>query len=198
VDMLMLLITFFMLCTTLSKPSSMELFLPSNDKNIKEENKNEAKADRTVTVYVAADDKVFYGKGIPEYDNPEWLKETNWTDEGLREVLRTHALEDPAGLKPVDQIMTAVKALNADRKAHPEKYPTDSIYQTELNKIKKGELEGKSIPTLTIVIKPTDNSTYQRMIDALNEMQILSIGTYVIDKISPDDEKLLKSKDIKM
>ena len=34
VDMLMLLITFFMLCTTLSKPSSMELFMPSNDKNV--------------------------------------------------------------------------------------------------------------------------------------------------------------------
>ena len=32
VDMLMLLITFFMLCTSLSKPSTMELTMPSNDK----------------------------------------------------------------------------------------------------------------------------------------------------------------------
>jgi hypothetical protein len=48
------------------------------------------------------------------------------------------------------------------------------------------------------VIKPTDNSTYQDMINALNEMQILSIGTYVIDKIGEDDVKLLTAKGVKM
>ena len=72
VDMLMLLITFFMLCTTLSKPSSMELFMPSNDKNQQEQNKNEAKASQTITLYVAADNKLYYGKGIPDYNNPDW------------------------------------------------------------------------------------------------------------------------------
>ena len=35
VDMLMLLITFFMLCTSLSKPQTMELTMPSNDENTK-------------------------------------------------------------------------------------------------------------------------------------------------------------------
>ena len=33
VDMNMLLITFFMLCTTLSKPQTMEISMPSNDKS---------------------------------------------------------------------------------------------------------------------------------------------------------------------
>ena len=37
VDMNMLLITFFMLCTTLSKPQTMEISMTSNDKNITEE-----------------------------------------------------------------------------------------------------------------------------------------------------------------
>ena len=37
VDMNMLLITFFMLCTSLSKPQTMEISMPSNDKNITEE-----------------------------------------------------------------------------------------------------------------------------------------------------------------
>ncbi len=32
VDMMMLLITFFMLCTSLSKPQSMQLTMPSNDR----------------------------------------------------------------------------------------------------------------------------------------------------------------------
>ncbi len=54
------------------------------------------------------------------------------------------------------------------------------------------------IETLTIVIKPTDNASYKNMVDALDEMQILNIGTYVIDKINGDDEKLLKSRNVKM
>ena len=61
VDMLMLLITFFMLCTTLSKPQTMELTMPSNDENQDDTNKNESKASQTVTLYVAANDKVYYG-----------------------------------------------------------------------------------------------------------------------------------------
>ena len=41
VDMNMLLITFFMLCTTLSKPQTMEISMPSNDKDITEQQKRD-------------------------------------------------------------------------------------------------------------------------------------------------------------
>ena len=34
VDMMMLLITFFMLCTTLAKPQTMELSMPASDNGI--------------------------------------------------------------------------------------------------------------------------------------------------------------------
>ena len=37
VDMNMLLITFFMFCTTLSKPQTMEISMPTNDKVTEEE-----------------------------------------------------------------------------------------------------------------------------------------------------------------
>jgi biopolymer transport protein ExbD len=195
VDMLMLLITFFMLCTSLSKPQTMELTMPSNDENQDEDNKNESKASQTVTLYVAANDKVYYGEGVPEYNNPEWVKETTWGSQGLRTVLREHAIED--GTKPVKRIELAVKELVADRTANPKAY-NDSTYQKALNKLKAGELKDGKIPTLTIVIKPTDNASYKNMVDALDEMQILSIGTYVIDKLTPDDEKLLKDKGIEM
>lgn len=193
VDMLMLLITFFMLCTTLSKPQTMELTMPSNDKNTQEQDKNEAKASEAVTLYVAANNKLYYGEGIPQYDNPQWLKETTWGDQGIRKVLREHATED--GTKPVKRIELAVKALNQKKAQNPKMYP-DSIYQRELIKIKGGELEDGKIPTLTVVIKATDNASYKNLVDALDEMQILSIGTYVIDKISDDDKKLLSSRNV--
>ncbi len=74
VDMLMLLITFFMLCTSLSKPSTMELTMPSNDKNTHEAQKNEAKESHSITIYLTDGNKIFYGNGKPEYDNANWLK----------------------------------------------------------------------------------------------------------------------------
>ncbi|SES63912.1 ExbD/TolR family protein [Prevotella sp. kh1p2] len=195
VDMLMLLITFFMLCTTLSKPQTMELTMPSNDKNAQEDQKNEAKASETVTIYVASNDKIYYGEGIPQYNNPAWLKETTWGSNGIRKALREHATE--SGIRPVERIELAVKELNQDRANNPKMY-NDSIYQKKLSDIKGGNLKGEKIPTLTIVIKPTDNASYLNLVDALDEMQILSIGTYVIDKISADDEKLLSSKGVKL
>ena len=200
VDMLMLLITFFMLCTTLSKPQTMELTLPSNDENIDKDDKNEAKASQTVTLYLAAKDKIYYGEGVPEYNNPQWLKDATWGggDTGIRNVLRNHRVE--TGEVPVKEIELAVKQLNMDKSSgkKPE-LAVDSIFQKEMAKLKKGEMpDGRKLPTLTIVIKPTDNSSYKNMVDALDEMQILSIGTYVIDKLNPDDEKLLKSRNVEM
>ena len=196
VDMLMLLITFFMLCTTLSKPQTMELTMPSNDQNIQENQKNESKASETITLYITEGNKIYYGEGVPQYDNPAWIKETTWGNDGIRKVLREHATG--SGVKPVKRIELAVKELQAEKAKNPKLYP-DSIYQEKLNKIKSGQLpDGEKIETLTIVIKPTDNSSYKNMVDALAEMPILSIGTYVIDKITPDDAKLLKSKGIAM
>ena len=57
VDMLMLLITFFMLCTSLSKPSTMELTMPSNDKTQKGHSEDEAKESHSITIYIADGDK---------------------------------------------------------------------------------------------------------------------------------------------
>jgi biopolymer transport protein ExbD len=195
VDMLMLLITFFMLCTTLSKPQTMELTMPSNDQNTQENQKNEAKASESITLYVTADNKIYYGEGIPQYNNPAWLKETTWGNNGIRNVLRNHATEN--GTKPVTRIELAVKELNAEKAKNPKMYP-DSVYQAKLSDIKGGKLKDGKIPTLTIIIKPSDNASYKNMVDALDEMQILSIGTYVIDKINSDDAKLLKLKGVKL
>ena len=207
VDMLMLLITFFMLCTTLSKPSSMDLFMPSKDKPQDQDNQRETKADRTFTVYVtASEDKVYYGIGIPQYDDPAWLQETTWTDEGIRDAIRDHRLKED-GKKPVELIMKEMELLKKDRQENPAKY-NDSIFKAKQGLIKKGhkfndvkdkDPEGDpAVHPLTVILKISDNASYQHMIDALNEMQILSIGTYVIDEINPQDEKMLTDKSIEL
>lgn len=50
VDMNMLLITFFMLCTTMIKSQTLQILLPSNDQRIKDEQKNQAKADDAISL----------------------------------------------------------------------------------------------------------------------------------------------------
>ena len=50
---------------------------------------------------------------------------------------------------------------------------------------------------MTVIIKPTDGAPYAKVVEALDEMQICSIGKYVIDDINPDDEKLLEQRGIK-
>lgn len=194
VDMMMLLITFFMLCTTLSKPSAMQLTMPSNDKNLEKEDKSVTKASHTITIYLAGDDKIYYIPGLPEYDKPECIKETTWGKDGIRKVLQQHTTEE--GINPVARIMKAKMDLDA-KKGAVGSTMSDEVYNKELEELKKGNVNGEKIPTLTIIIKPMDTANYSNMVEALDEMQICSIGKYVIDKISPDDEKLLGLKGIK-
>ena len=196
VDMMMLLITFFMLCTSLAKPQTMELTMPSNDKNMHDEDKSVTKASYTITMYVGADDKLYYVAGLPDYNNPECIKETTWGKEGIRKVLITHVTED--GTQPVQQVMLAKAKLDEKKLADP-KHWTDSLYNLELSKIKGGDVTGtgEKIQTMTVIIKPTEGASYKNVVEALDEMQICSIGKYVIDDINSDDEKLLEQRGIK-
>lgn len=73
----------------------------------------------------------------------------------------------------------------------------DSVYNRKLAELKAGILPDKKIETMTVIIKATDNSSYKNLVDALDEMQICSIGKYVIDKINPNDEALLKKNNVK-
>ena len=189
VDMMMLLITFFMLCTSLAKPQTMELSMPSNDKNMTEQDKSVTKASYTITIYVAGNNKIYYTEGLPKYDDPSTLKETTWGKDGIRKVLIQHTTED--NTQPVLDVMKAKAELDLKKDQMP-----DSVYSKELSQIKRGEINGQKIQTMTVIIKATDKASYKNVVDALDEMQICSIGKYVLDKISKDDEKLLKAKGV--
>jgi len=193
---MMLLITFFMLCTTLSKPQAMQLTMPSNDDQLQKEDKSVTKASYTITIYLAGEDKIYYVAGLPEYENPECVKETSWGSKGIRDVLIHHTTED--GTNPVAQVMQAKVELDK-QKLDPNSKMTDEEYQKKLSEIKNGDIygNGEKIQTMTVIIKPMDTANYNNMVQALDEMQICSIGKYVIDKINEDDMKLLELKGIK-
>jgi biopolymer transport protein ExbD len=196
VDMMMLLITFFMLCTTLSKPQAMQLTMPSNDDQLQKEDKSVTKASYTITVYLGGEDKIYYVAGLPDYENPECIKETSWGSKGIRDVLIHHTTED--GTNPVAQVMQAKVELDK-KKLDPNSKMTDEEYQKKLSDIKGGDIygNGEKIQTMTVIIKPMDTASYNNMVQVLDEMQICSIGKYVIDKINENDQKLLELKGIK-
>ena len=178
VDMNMLLITFFMLCTTLSKPQTMEISMPSNDKDITEQQKSMVKASQAITLLLGADNKLYYYEGEPNYRDYTSLKETTYGANGLRAVL----LQKNAAA--VNQVR-ALKQQKLDLKI------TDDEYKKKVSEIKSG----KNTPT--VIIKATDDASYMNLIDALDEMQICNIGKYVITDIVEADEFLIKNYDAK-
>ena len=187
VDMLMLLITFFMLCTSLSKPSTMELTMPSNDKQQPDVKKNEAKESHSITIFIGDGDKILYGEGKPQLDNPNWLKKADWGtgNTGIRYVLQHKEVDNGASI-PYNDMRLAVQELQKKKAANEKAYP-DSIYQAELTNIK-----------LTVIIKPTDKASYKHLVDILDEMQISYIATYVIDKLTPQEKTVLSTKGFKV
>ncbi|OAQ39282.1 biopolymer transporter ExbD [Pedobacter psychrophilus] len=81
VDLAFLLITFFMLTTTLAKPQAMDMFMP--DKNDKNE-ELDVKASRTMTVLLGSDNKIVWYMGVIG-DNPPTVD--NFGKNGIRKSL---------------------------------------------------------------------------------------------------------------
>ncbi|MBP1615154.1 MAG: Biopolymer transport protein ExbD/TolR [Bacteroidetes bacterium] len=174
VDMNMLLITFFMLCTSLSKPQTMEISMPSNDKDITEEQQTKVKASQAITLLLGSEDKLYYYEGEPDYKDYSSLKETTYKPDGLRALL----------LKRNRQ---AVQKVNDLKQQKLNMKISAEEYTKQVAEIKNGK------DTPVVIIKATDESTYKNLIDALDEMQICNIGKYVIVDIVDADKFLLKN-----
>ena len=214
VDMMMLLITFFMLCTSLAKPQAMHLTMPAKDENMSAEDKDKSKTDQTLTIYLADNDRIFYYyvKTKEDFGNPEFLTETTWgKDEGsIRDVLLHHkvapaqVLKDakdqleiwyaaqPKGDLQLDSIYD--RALIMIKKGHVDIVSNGELDRARFNKIKSDMENGTEtdmVPTLSVNIKPLDDSSYDNLVTILDEMQICLIGKYVIDNVNDKDKEIL-------
>jgi biopolymer transport protein ExbD len=79
VDLAFLLITFFMLTTTLSKPNIMPIIMPEK-KDINEEDLEATKESQVLTLLLGGNDKVYFYEGITN----AVLDSTDYSAEGLR------------------------------------------------------------------------------------------------------------------
>lgn len=171
VDLGFLLITFFMLATTLNKPQTMEIALPSKDK-LSEEDQTKVKASRVVTILLGKDNKAYYYEGTRENGVDPVLHPTDYSPTGLRQYL----------IRKNYEVMVKVRELKAEKE---KKKFSEEEFETRRSAITKD----KKAPI--ILIKATDDSVYRNLIDVLDEMAICNIDRYAIGEISSFDLDLI-------
>ena len=171
VDLGFLLITFFMLATTLNKPQTMEIALPSKDKP-KAEEQTTVKASKAVTILLGKDNKVFYYEGTRENGVDPVLKQTSFAPTGLRQFLIGKNYD----------VMVKVRNLKAEKDKKRFSEEDFEKQKTEIIKDKKAPI---------VLIKASDDSVYRNLIDVLDEMAICNIDRYAIVDITPFDLDLI-------
>jgi len=156
VDLGFLLITFFMLTTTLAKPQVMTLVMPE-----KESDDPPAIIDRKVlTLLLGANDKIYWYEGLTDAR----LDSTNFSAEGLRRVI----LEK---MKDVES-----------------QYGLENYHAPKTKQLKKGS-------HLNVLIKPTAESRFQNLVDALDEMAVCQVRYYMILDIAQAEKEFIKNPD---
>ncbi len=148
VDLGFLLVTFFMLTTTFSKPQTMEINLPVKPKGeVTEEEQNKLKASKAFNVIIDGENRLFWYRGLFPAEIYDPLVETNYSADGIRKALleRNSAVPDMvvlikptngANYKNVVDILDEMNISNIKRYALVDITPADL---EELQKLKEGK-----------------------------------------------------------
>lgn len=172
VDMNMLLITFFMLCTTLSTPQVMDIVMPAKATDKKD--RPDAIASKTVTLLLSENDKIFYYWGVPKYEESNFLQETNLKVNGLRNIL-------------LEKNQVLAQQVQDLKKKRYKKEISEEQFKNELSELKKSK------ESITVIVKPTSSSTYNNLVKTLDEMQICSVAKYAIVEPEKEDNYLIEN-----
>ena len=114
VDLNLLLITFFMFSTTLSKPKAMEITMPFKKELSKQQ--SEVIEDAALTILLGEDHKIYYYEGIGSKEKPPVVKSATFDPEknGIRGALieklqKIKSLQASGGLSALDQLTVIIK-----------------------------------------------------------------------------------------
>lgn len=172
VDLGFLLITFFMLATTLIKPQTMEIAMPSN-KKVDDKQRSEVKASKAITIVMSKNDQIFYYFGTREKGVDPKVEVSDYSKTGIRAML----------LDRNKVVASQVKELKAQK-------DRTRMSEDEFKKRVKEIRSYKDAPV--VMIKATDDANYKNLVDILDEMQICNIASYAIMDITQTDKDLIK------
>lgn len=198
VDMNMLLITFFMLCTTMIKSQTLQIALPTNEE-VKKEQMSQAKASEAITIILDTEYEgnkpkvdietgktvhhIYYYEGIADtlfqtnnyLRHEQFVGNQNREPQGIRRILR----------KKNEQVMEQYDILKT-------RWKNKEITKEEFDKLAKENAADSMKTRPVVVIKPGPNTTYEGLINALDEMQINQISRYSIELPTRVDTLLLR------
>lgn len=220
VDMNMLLITFFMLCTTMIKSQTLTIALPSNEKVTNEENMSQASADDAVTIILDAKRKVgsfdvdtVNGEVVPVvyyyFGKPGGEAGLGSTAES---VAANNNLQESSFMRNDEKSGKAQGIREIIQKRNKD-------VLDQINKLKEkyanggfGDLETKegrekaqaaydeaaskvrkdeNLKKPVIIIKSTPQASFGSLVQVLDEMQINSISKYQIDNMTKADSTMV-------
>jgi|ERR1019366_228786 biopolymer transport protein ExbD len=176
VDLAFLLLTFFVLTSTFSKPKTMEINFPAKPKTPEEQQK----VNNALTFIMTKDDGIFYynGEFYPPNNKdgkpPTTLIKTDYSAEGLHKLL-------------LDRNKSTIDVINTLAIRLEKKEIADTTYK-RLAVAEKGKKE-----SLTVLIKADDKAVYKNVIDVIDELNICNVGKYAVVDMMPKELELLNT-----
>lgn len=173
VDLAFLLLTFFILTTTMYKPSTLQLTFPvPND----QPDKQFDRVNNAITIFLTKGDQIF------------WYKDA--FKPGETQLTRTDFSQITPQLiewnrRTFDKIQDLGRQLNANK-------ITEAVYDSLKNQVQKEK------DAVFVIIKPDKDAKYRNMIDMVDDMAISGIGKYAVqDTIKPVELTLLEAEKLK-
>ena len=162
VDLGFLLITFFVFTATMNEPTTLDLNMPKDIKDKKEQ--TEVKESGVLSVMLGKDDVVYYYEGKLAEDGSNF-KSTDF--KGIRDVI-----------------------INK-RKDVMDRYVPDPACEAKMSKEGK-PISNCADKDFVVIIKPSKDATYKNTVDILDEMTINQVRTYAMVKIFDQEYELIK------
>jgi len=181
VDLMCLLITFFMLANTLSKPKIMEIVLPERINKNKPQEAPKAQASRTINLILGPEDKIYFYNGKaddPKTAPPLQVADFSSGPTGIREIL----------LERNKALFKKIQQFNDDVISGKIIIPHDSI-EAARGKIKREDDTGP-----IVLIKAYKKANYGNFVDILDEMSIIGIARYTFMDINWVEERMIEDK----
>ncbi len=176
VDLMCLLITFFMLTTAFSKPKAMEITMPEKTEKDDPKDAPKIQADKTINILISGDDKIYYYFGVadPKLPLPQLVK-SNYSKDGIRKIL----------LQRNKIVFKAVAELK-DKVIKGEEVMADSTLTRKIKELKKSD---KNAPI--ILIKADENAKYRNLVDIIDEMAITTVANYAVVDITDVEKQMI-------
>jgi biopolymer transport protein ExbD len=179
VDLMCLLITFFMLTTAFAKAKVMEIILPDKITPPGYKAPTVSKA-RTVNIILGPDNRVFWYPGVVEeadYNNLPPLYETDFSATGARQMILEKNRTLARKIADFRTQVTEGKIV----------LTPDSVRGT-ISKIKSDDDTGP-----VVLIKAYKKANYGNFVDILDEMNICGVAHYMFVNITWFEEKMVET-----